>query len=113
MESDKDDVLYIKIFPPNIPSLKEKEPFTLDGKTYDARLYNYFLDFFNGQESIDALNTNFEQFSNPIQSDEIDNIHLGPGKIYASLEGERNTDEPEFKDSVAIHCKIPIEDKNI
>jgi hypothetical protein len=112
-EYDQHGSLYIKIFSPNIPSLKEKEPFTLDGKTYDARLYKYFVDFFNGEGSIDELNTNFDRFSNPIQSDGLDDIHLGPGKLYASAEGERNNDDPEYKDSVAVHWNMPIEVNNV
>ena len=112
-EYDQNGILYIKIFSPTIPSLNEKEPFTLDGKTYDARLYDYFVDFFNGEGSIDELNTNFDRFSNPIQSDGIDDIHLGAGELYASSEGERNTADPRYRNSVAVHWNMPIEVNNV
>jgi hypothetical protein len=51
-EYDENGSLYIKIYAPIIPSLQEQEPFIVDGKTYDYRLYNYFVDFLKEKQRL-------------------------------------------------------------
>jgi hypothetical protein len=105
-EYDETGTLYIKVYAPIIPSLQEQEPFTLDGKTYDSRLYNYFVDFFNGKTKINELNTNLGRFANPLQDDGIESIHKNAAELYASSAGERNPEE--YPNSVSIHWNMPI-----
>ena len=62
---DKGD-LYLKIFPPALPATSDKEYFTLDGRSYDVGLYNYFVDFFKGDVEIDRVISNFDKFSKPM-----------------------------------------------
>ena len=70
-EYDENGDLYIKIFPPSVPSMDEKEYFTLDGRTYDIDLYNYFVDFFSGEAEIEGLDTSFLQFSKPMSVEKV------------------------------------------
>jgi len=62
---DKGD-LYLKIFPPALPATSDKEYFTLDGRSYDVNLYNYFVDFFKGDVEINRVISNFDKFSKPM-----------------------------------------------
>jgi len=66
IEYDKNGDLYMKIFPPAVPSEKDKEYFTLDGRSYDINLYNHFVDFFNGDAEIEDLDPSFSTFSKPM-----------------------------------------------
>ena len=65
-EYDESGDLYIKIFPPSLPSLKEKEYLTLDARSYDIGVYNNFVDFFNGDADIKDIDTSFSNFSTPM-----------------------------------------------
>jgi len=47
-------------------SLKDKEFFTLDSRSYDIGVYNNFVDFFNGDSEIEDVNTNIKQYSTPL-----------------------------------------------
>ena len=70
-EYDENGDLYIKIFPASVPSMNEKEYFTLDGRTYDIGLYNYFVDFFSGEADIEGLDTSFSKFSKPMSVEKV------------------------------------------
>ena len=65
-EYDNDGNLYLKIFPPSVPSISEKEYFTLDGRTYDINLYNHFVDFFSGSQDLNDMDPSFGKFSKPL-----------------------------------------------
>ena len=66
IEYDEKGDLYLKIFPPALPAINNKEYFTLDGRSYDVSLYNYFVDFFKGDVEIDKIKSNFLEFSKPM-----------------------------------------------
>ena len=65
-EYDNDGNLYLKIFPPSVPSISDKEYFTLDGRTYDINLYNHFVDFFSGSQDLSDINPSLLKFSKPL-----------------------------------------------
>ena len=65
-EYDNDGNLYLKIFPPSVPSISDKEYFTLDGRTYDINLYNHFVDFFSGSQDLSDMDPSFGKFSKPL-----------------------------------------------
>ena len=65
-EYDENGDLYIKIFPTTVPSLKEKEYFTLDSRSYGVGVYNNFVDFFNGNADIEDVDTNIKKYSTPL-----------------------------------------------
>ena len=65
-EYDNDGNLYLKIFPPSVPSTGDKEYFTLDGRIYDINLYNHFVDFFSGSQDLSDMDPSFLKFSKPL-----------------------------------------------
>ena len=111
-EFDDEGNVYIKIFPHKIPSQNNLEPFIMDAKTYDVGLYNNFVDYFNGDKSINEINTDFDRFSTPITYDNSATtfdiprpeggyefgVELMPGEVY----GSRLSD---------LHLSMPITGK--
>jgi len=65
-EYDQNGDLYLKIFPPEIPSNSAKEYFILDARFYDVDLYNSFLDLLNADDTAGFTNTNFKRSSEPL-----------------------------------------------
>ena len=84
----------------------------MDAKTYDVGLYNNFVDYFNGDKSINEINTDFDRFSTPITYDNSAKtfdiprpdggyefgVELMPGEVY----GSRLSD---------LHLSMPITGK--
>ena len=65
-EYDSAGNLYLKIFPPSVPSIGDKEYFTLDGRIYDINLYNHFVNFFSGSQDLSDMDPSFSKFSKPL-----------------------------------------------
>ena len=86
-EYDDNGDLYIKIFPTMAPSLKDKEFFTLDARSYDVGVYNNFVEFFNGDSEIEDVNTNIKQYSTPLIVEKHDRnpstINLKQGDLFS------------------------------
>ena len=86
-EYDDNGDLYIKIFPTMAPSLKDKEFFTLDARSYDVGVYNNFVEFFNGDSEIEDVNTNIKQYSTPLIVEKHDRnpstINLKQGELFS------------------------------
>ncbi|MDA9635818.1 hypothetical protein N9T00_00145 [bacterium] len=67
VEYDAKGDLFLKIFPPEVPSTSQKEYFILDGRFYDVSLYNSFLDLLENKDSTEFLNTSFRKHSEPLE----------------------------------------------
>ena len=69
------------------PSLKDKEFFTLDARSYDVGVYNNFVEFFNGDSEIEDVNTNIKQYSTPLIVEKHDRnpstINLKQGDLFS------------------------------
>lgn len=111
-ETDEDGVVFIKVLIPKIPASQDLEPIMLSSRSYGVEVYNYFVDFFKGEDSITDIGTNLNHLSHPIE------MEILESPVFDFSEFETNDNEfwqdvPNNEDKLTFDVGVDIKVESV